>query len=666
MPNLVLTDPSGDDIVLTEFIQGPSGSTTWGVTGTGFVHQTSGVLDAAARAVNLATTDVTGVLAIANGGTNLSAVGPTGSVLGVSGGVYAFLTVLSTSLLPAITLTQDVTGSGAGGSIVTTVVQARAGVFAFGSSGSITWVNSATATLVQPTPTTDIAPTAFMITAQGAWTGASTHVTGANLILQGGAPANSSSNGGDVIVNKTISAGATNAGGFQVQCNNTVLIRMGAYSGTSYGTIWFLDGGAPSASNWSFLGNSGSSYFNAPSSTLYFGIGASYVATITASQFQLGASYLTPQYSFDLSATAKQHFTVNATTATIVYDAVTSDVATALFTIQGQNAFASASTHLTGGSIAIAPGTGATTNGTPGNLNVTLGAASGTGSEAQLAVFRSSDTSPRFAAGTVAALSNRGSAWITNGSNAISNTNYFVSGDGTSFTYFNAPISLGLVLNGATFAQYITANGIQFFLGVNDFGGGTGVIGMTAAATNPTSNPFTEANGILWQNAAGFASGTASLQFRGGNGAITTLANMGSTGTINTQYQGYDWAWGTCRTVSSATATQILAYSTVSGVGGNLQIIVMSRAATAGTGVAVGDTAGNYYMCGFRNISGTVTLATVGIQTYIGSGTGFTTAVALTAPVLTATVATNVITLKVQNVALCTIDSEVMVSVVMC
>jgi hypothetical protein len=129
-------------------------------TGTGFAHWTSGVSDGAARAVNLASADVTGVLDIANGGTNLASTGAVDSLLGVtSPGVLGYFTTISASLLsggtiasgllpsgnlPTITLTGQVTGSASGGTISTSLTSGNlpsitltGNVTGSGSGGSI-------------------------------------------------------------------------------------------------------------------------------------------------------------------------------------------------------------------------------------------------------------------------------------------------------------------------------------------------------------------------------------------------------------------------------------------------------------------------------------------------------------------------------------------------
>ena len=72
---VILSESGNQSVILTESVQGPSGS-LGSPTGTGFVHVTASAIDAAARAVNLANNgvngDVTGVAAISNGGTGLS------------------------------------------------------------------------------------------------------------------------------------------------------------------------------------------------------------------------------------------------------------------------------------------------------------------------------------------------------------------------------------------------------------------------------------------------------------------------------------------------------------------------------------------------------------------------------------------------------------------
>ena len=150
------------------------------------------------------------------------------------------------------------------------------------------------------------------------------------------------------------------------------------------------------------------------------------------------------------------------------------------------------------------------------------------------------------------------------------------------------------------------------------------------------------------------------LKARGSLGGITTIAAPGSAGTIAAQGMVSDCFWGTTTTTLTASATAFNGYGTTSGQGVNLIIEVISVATATATGIVVGDTAVAVYTIGFRNIAGTVTLAASGTPALL-VGTNQTTASALTAPVLTITVATNVITFKVSNAAISTCKSEIFV-----
>lgn len=83
-------------------------------TGTGFYHVTGNVMDPAARAVDVGSSDITGVAPVAHGGTGLSAVGANHSVLTSNGTALAFVSSL---VLAGLTLT----GLGGGGTQMLTV-----------------------------------------------------------------------------------------------------------------------------------------------------------------------------------------------------------------------------------------------------------------------------------------------------------------------------------------------------------------------------------------------------------------------------------------------------------------------------------------------------------------------------------------------------------------
>jgi hypothetical protein len=227
------------------------------------------------------------------------------------------------------------------------------------------------------------------------------------------------------------------------------------------------------------------------------------------------------------------------------------------------------------------------------------------------------------------------------GSGSILANTYTLIGDGTN-NYFNGATSTNLQVGGTNIVSVTSSN-------VNVIQPMT----LNNAGTVPSSNP--SSGGIVYET-------SGNLTHRGSSGSITTVAPTGSALTINSQAQIIDQAVGTCETVSSATPTTILTYSTVSGKGGMMTLTAISRATTTGTGIAVGNTSAAVYTLVWQNIAGTVTLSTAGIS--LVSGTNVTTAAALTAPELTASASTNVITIQVTNVALATIDSQVTAQVV--
>jgi hypothetical protein len=83
-------------------VAAPGGTTP---TGTGFAHVTGGVLDSAAIAVNLGTSEVTGTLPSTNGGTGLTAVGTTDQFIGTPDGTtIAFITITQDMIAPGFSV----------------------------------------------------------------------------------------------------------------------------------------------------------------------------------------------------------------------------------------------------------------------------------------------------------------------------------------------------------------------------------------------------------------------------------------------------------------------------------------------------------------------------------------------------------------------------------
>jgi hypothetical protein len=189
-----------------------------------------------------------------------------------------------------------------------------------------------------------------------------------DLIIRGMAPFGSATganrNPGNVAIDIPAKVGSPgHSGGFNIRYSGTNIITMGEYvdGGTTYGAMWFGNAAtAPSSTNWSFLGDGSSTYFNAPSVNMYFGISGTYQMAYvngSPSTFQLGQSYATPSYLFNMSATAKFRFGVDATSATIIYDKMTSDAATHTLQIAGQDAFTgSTGANRNGGNLWLRPG----------------------------------------------------------------------------------------------------------------------------------------------------------------------------------------------------------------------------------------------------------------------------------------------------------------------
>lgn len=254
--------------------------------------------------------------------------------------------------------------------------------------------------------------------------------------------------------------------------------------------------------------------------------------------------------------------------------------------------------------------------------------------------------------------------WLGQGSNFASASSAILYTSGAELQISAPSVGLDLEVAGNYFLRCLAATSqvtiaTNYNFGINStsggsYGGGVGVLAIANATTAPSSAPT--GGGVLCSlGGDGYWAGSA--------GARTCFASAGSALTVNSQAQMQDKIMGTAETVSSATPTTILQYTTKSGAGGLMTLKVVSRSTTTGTGVAIGDTAASTYVLAYRNISGTVTLSTAGISIV---GTGQTTATALTAPVLTASASGSVITILVTNAALSTVDSEVIADILVC
>lgn len=182
-------------IVVTVGQQGPPGVAV-GVTGTGFVHITGGVLDPAARAVNLASADVTGLLPVAN-----IAPGSNGQVLTTTGGVAAWGAVSGAPTGPA---GGDLSGTYPNPQVA--AATGNAGTFALAATAAaILWAAGAVAPSLSQTATGSASGASMTIAAQAGAT------SGGGLLLSSGA-----------------GSSAANAGPVELQTGGTVRWRAAA------------------------------------------------------------------------------------------------------------------------------------------------------------------------------------------------------------------------------------------------------------------------------------------------------------------------------------------------------------------------------------------------------------------------------------------------------
>ena len=340
----------------------------------------------------------------------------------------------------------------------------------------------------------------------------------------------------------------------------------------------------------------------------------------------------------------------------IYQTAASSDVVPQNMTISPQGPYASAVTNLTSGSVNInfpLPKSGTTR----GLFNL---------QENGVTYLTMSDRAT--AAGT-----GYGKIWLGSGQSGAnaSDNNYALAGTAND-TFLNSTgdclISIGgnqwpgdrLISIGGN--QWIRVAGggtsnrgiVLGYPGNADYGNGDNVVCIPAALTNPTSNSATSSN-ILYTE-------TTSFQFknRGHLGAVTTLAPAGSSGTINTQAQIIDVQVGTARTVSSATVTTVLTLATASTTSGVVSVTCISRAITAPSSGAIGDTYAIVKEFTYRNVAGTLTIVGTNI-----TGAAITDTSVTTTSFTITTSGTNIL-IQVANVASATIDSQVVADITVC
>jgi len=602
-----------------------------GATGTGFVHVTIGVTDSAARAVNLASVDVTGTLAVANGGTGLASLGTSGYVLTSTGSAMAWAAAATVAITA---LTGDVTATGPGSTAATVVRVNGATVPAAGSlvTGNAAYVTGASALtysalnlgggsgwVTGSLPALNIAPgtDAQMLLTSNSGTLAPVwaSMSGAATITHAG------------VVTVNLGAGATVTGSLPV---------LNIVAGTVGYVLTSVSAGGGTAS-WQPASGGGITALTGDATASGTGSVAATVVSAQGGEFLFGATTGLITVAQGATASGVTQTAAAASTTPINYTV----------TPQAPNG-----------------ATGSAANNTPGSFVVALavpGATGTQGNNAALQVTRGGNII--WSIQDQVTLANSPSIYL--GQGTPTSSNYTINVGATMGSFLTLKSTQGITLlgggtitlepdgvimctfNGVSGLTAISGGSIALNSATGSLGGGVGVVYLANAGTAPTTAVST--GGVLYSASQALKWWTGATSAY----APTTLAPASSAGTVNSQTQLRDKANGTCETVSTSTATAILTYTTVSGIGGFLTIRAVSRSTTTGTGIAVGEVSTALYTLAYQNIAGTVSLPAAG-PTLV---TSQTTVAALTVPTVTATASGNVITILVSNVSLCTVDS---------
>jgi hypothetical protein len=578
-------------------------------TGTGFWFESAGVLNAAAITIdgdvaqgaltaNTIPLEVTGLL-------NHVLPALTTGFLEWSGSAWT-LSAITSAQLPTITLTGDVTGSGSGGSIATTLsaIDGHTLPAPSGTGTVLQWSGSALS-----------------------WaTSASTSVTGTGLWYSVGGTLQSAA----VTLSGDVSQGALaspnvplTVTGLQSKALPSLAAGFLQYTGSAWSLAAITSAQLPTITLTGQVTGAGS--------------GGSIATTITSAN--LPAITLTSDTTGGPTAGGSiATTTVSARSGGYLFG---SSGSITWLNSYAANLIQTSVATTPAANFTITPQQSSNANATQGSMVIALAAFAGSGTEANFTVTRAGTNV--FATGAQPTSSTIGCIWLM--TPTPSSTNYALRNDGTS-THLNCNSGAGnlyFLIGGATFAATATASGVQLGASATSFGGGAGsMLGLTAATTQPTSNPA-GGGAIIYSTANNFSAGQGGVLVRGSNGGVVNVAAAGSTTTVNSQTQGYDQVFGTCETTTNA-ATTIQTYGTTTGKGGMINVYVVGRSITSGTSVTVGATTCNAGTFAWKNVGGTVSVAgpsALGLTTSTDIGLGGAT--------LSATVSGNVITLKVAN-----------------
>jgi hypothetical protein len=163
------------------------------------------------------------------------------------------------------------------------------------------------------------------------------------------------------------------------------------------------------------------------------------------------------------------------------------------------------------------PFAGAVTNLIPGNLKLNFASPISGNPNSGLEIYSGASLEGSWAIGNYSGLGVN-AFLFGQVARASRGTTNWAFGASSSQTFFNATTELAFGTAGNLGTSIdITVNGIQLFQRTAALGGGVGVLGITNATTNPTTNP--SGGGVLYSTNAGGA-----LTYRGPSGTTTTIA----------------------------------------------------------------------------------------------------------------------------------------------
>jgi hypothetical protein len=204
--------------------------------------------------------------------------------------------------------------------------------------------------------------------------------------------------------------------------------------------------------------------------------------------------------------------------------------------------------NATGADLLINPQVSTNTNGTSGGVTVTLGAPTGTGSEAQFKIGRAGTGNLIWEGPLPGNVGFGGISFVAPNSTG---TNVAMFGSGGT-TFLNSTVQIDMMVGALGPFEIVHSNGVQIAKSAIDFGGGVGVIGLGLTSTLPTTAPSTAGDTVLYSETSGLYVDIAPTT---GSGFVTQQLAPSYTGTQNTQARVYATTGNFCRSTSTTNVT---------------------------------------------------------------------------------------------------------------